>query len=222
MTGLYTFFKDGGIWMYPIMIAQIVSFALIAERLMALYITRSKNARTIVAGMEEDIKRGELTRVLSKADAYPMHPVGLAAKVGVQSVMNMSGREEIQLKMEELVMEEASRVDKRIGLLAMIANVATLLGLLGTVVGLIRSFTSISIADAAQKASLLSAGISEAMSATAYGLVVAVPALIAYAILQSRANELTDDLNKAILRLYIFFGFNIEPQVSAKISKKSL
>lgn len=219
MTALYNFFNAGGIWMYPIMLAQIVSFALIGERLMALYVSRTKNARKIVSGMEEDIKRGELTRVLTKADSISTHPVALAAKVGVQSVMNMSGREEIQLKMEELVMEESSRVEKRIGLLAMIANVATLLGLLGTIVGLIRSFTSISVADAAQKAQILSAGISEAMSATAYGLVVAVPALIAYAILQSRANDLTDDLNKAILRLYIFFGFSIEPQ-QTKTAKK--
>lgn len=218
MTGLYKVFMDGGIWMWPIMAVQIVSIALIAERLMALYGRRALNARKKVRLFEEDIKRGQLDRVISKTERSEHDPVNLLVRTGAQAVQHSSGKEEIQLKMEELVLEETSRIEKRIGMLSMLANVATLLGLLGTIVGMIRSFSSISNAAGAEKARLLAEGISEAMNATAYGLIVAVPALVAFAILQNRANNLTEDLNKAALRLYIWFGFNVESPRSSRRS----
>lgn len=217
MTGLYKIFMDGGIWMWPILATQIVSMAIITERMMALYFGRSLNARKKVRLFEEDIKRGQMDKLISKADRGD-DTVSLLVRTGAQAVQHSSGKEEIQLKMEELVMEETSRIEKRIGLLAMMANVATLLGLLGTIVGMIRSFSSIASTNGAEKARLLAEGISEAMNATAYGLIVAVPALVMFAVLQNRANGLVEDLNKAALRLYIWFGFNVE---NPKSSRKS-
>jgi biopolymer transport protein ExbB/TolQ len=123
----------------------------------------------------------------------------------------MGGKEEIQLKMDEILLEENSRVEKRIGFLAMFANVATLLGLLGTITGLIHSFAGIANANPVEKASILSAGISLAMNTTAYGLIVAVPALIMYAVLQNRASRLSEDLNKAALNLFIQLGYHYAP-----------
>lgn len=215
MTGVYKFLAEGGIWMWPIMLAQIASFALIGERIVALYMRRSGNLKSRVRQYEEEIKKGNLDKIVSRtsngSDALQM-----IVRTGAQSVMQGSGKEEIQLKMDELVLEESTRIEKRIGFLATIANVATLMGLLATIMGLIHSFTSISAASGAEKAKILSDGISEAMNGTAYGLIVAVPALIAYAILQSRANSLNEDLNKAALRLYIWFGFNVETPVKSK------
>jgi len=203
-------FAQGGIWMYPIMLAQIVSVAIIIERVFALYVNRSINARRLVQHFEEDIKRGDMDRILTRAKSFGHKPLGTLAKVGVQSTVDLGGREELQLKMDEILIEEAGRVEQRLGYLSMIANVATLLGLLGTIVGLIKSFASISSADAAEKARILAEGVAEAMNATAYGLIVAVPALVAFAFLQTRANNLTEDLNKAALRMYIWLGFNVE------------
>jgi biopolymer transport protein ExbB/TolQ len=100
----------------------------------------------------------------------------------------------------------------------MFANVATLLGLLGTITGLIHSFAGIANANPAEKAAILSQGISLAMNTTAYGLVVAVPALIMYAVLQNRATRLTEDLNKAALNLFIQLGYHYAP-VSDKKEK---
>lgn len=217
MAGLYKMFIEGGIWMYPILATQIVSMAIIVERVSALYFGRQLNSRKKVRLFEEDIKRGQMDKLISKADRSD-DTVSLLVRTGAQSVQQSSGKEEIQLKMEELVMEETSRIEKRIGLLAMMANVATLLGLLGTIVGMIRSFGSIASTNGAEKARLLAEGISEAMNATAYGLIVAVPALVMFAILQNRANGLVEDLNKAALRLYIWFGFNVE---NPKSSRKS-
>lgn len=203
-------FVQGGFWMYPIMAVQIVSIALIVERACALYLTRRPNARKLVEHFEQDIKHGDMERVLSKAKKMGDGPVSTLAQVGVQSTLDLGGRDELQCKMDEILLEESGRVDSRLGFLSMLANVATLLGLLGTIVGLIKSFSSISSATAAEKARILAEGVGEAMNATAYGLIVAVPALVAYAVLQNRANNLTEDLNKAALRMYIWLGFNVE------------
>jgi biopolymer transport protein ExbB len=207
---LSTIFQNGGFWMYPIMGVQICSIALIIERTIALYMGRSVSARRLVQNFEQDIKHGDMEKVMTKAKKMGNTPLATLAQVGVQSNMDLGGRDELQLKMDEVLIEESGRVDKRLGFLSMLANVATLLGLLGTIVGLIKSFSSISDATAAEKARMLAQGVGEAMNATAYGLIVAVPALIAFAVLQNRANTLTDDLNKAALRMYIWLGFNVD------------
>jgi biopolymer transport protein ExbB len=216
MLHLGSFFQAGGFWMYPIMAVQIVSIALIFERFVALYLRRNTDAREIVQSFEEDIKHGQMEKVLARASKSGNKPLEVLAQVGVQSSVDMGGRDELQLKMDEVLIEESGRVDQRIGFLSMLANVATLLGLLGTIVGLIKSFSSISNAGAAEKARILAEGVGEAMNATAYGLIVAVPALVAFAILQNRANHIIDDMNKAALRMYIWFGFNVENIPAAK------
>ena len=216
ITQMYNAFVLGDTWMYPILLVQIMTFAIIAERVMALFAARAPNAKLRVRAFEEDIKRGQLERVISKTDKNSSDFVSQLARTGAESVLNSSGKEEIQLKMEELVMEETSRIDTRLGYLPMLANVATLLGLLGTIVGLIQSFSSMASLDESEKARLLAEGISVAMNATAYGLIVAVPALVCYALLQSRANALIEDLQKATLKMFIWFGFNTESQVRIK------
>ncbi|MCC6137452.1 MAG: MotA/TolQ/ExbB proton channel family protein [Bdellovibrionaceae bacterium] len=210
ITQLGAFFQQGGFWMWPIMSIQIISIALIVERACSLFLNRSANARDIVQDLEKDIKNGDMDKAVLKAQKSGHAPIATLAQVGAQSTIDLGGREELQLKMDEVLIEESGRLEIRIGYLSMLANVATLLGLLGTIVGLIQAFTSVGSANAAEKAKLLSEGVSVAMNTTAYGLVVAVPALIAFAVLQTRANKLSDDLNKAGLRMFIWLGFNVE------------
>ncbi len=210
-TGLMTAFREGGIWMGFIMAAQLVSLVIIAERVFALYILRRPNQKQIVQMFEKDIKSGQLDRVISTArNLGPSNPVAVVASAGAQTAQDMGGKEEIQLKIDEVLLEEQSRLEKRTGFLAMLGNVGTLLGLLGTIVGLIRAFSSVGAASPAEKAIILSQGVSEAMYATAYGLVMALPALIMFSVLQNRANALSEDLSKAALKLYIWLGFNYE------------
>jgi biopolymer transport protein ExbB len=102
----------------------------------------------------------------------------------------------------------------------MLGNVATLVGLLGTITGMIKSFAAVSYASPAEKAALLAAGISEAMNATAYGLIAAIPALIAYAILMNRANLVSEDLNQGALKVFNWLSYNYE-SVGFKTMKKS-
>ncbi len=97
-------------------------------------------------------------------------------------------------------MEVVPRLEKRTHYLATFANIATLLGLLGTIIGLIKAFTAVSHADPAEKADLLSASISVAMNTTAFGLMVAIPLLLVYTVLQSKTTTLVDSLEMASVK----------------------
>lgn len=215
------FFSGDAIWMWAILAAQIVSVAIICERAFALFVSRKDNQKKIAKLLTDEVRAGQLEKALKKAESISKsQPLGAVAAAGIQAAIDMGGKEEIQIKMDEVLLEETSRVEKRIGFLAMFANVATLLGLLGTITGLIQSFAGIANANAAEKAMILSKGISLAMNTTAYGLIVAVPALVMYAVLQNRATRLTEDLNKAALSLFIQLGFHNEAVPMKRKSNK--
>ena len=103
----------------------------------------------------------------------------------------------------------------------MLGNTGTLLGLLGTIVGLIHSFASVAGEDAAEKAAMLTQGIAMAMNTTAYGLIMAIPALVAFGILQSRTNNLSEDLNQASLRAFNILSFKNESSPKRKVRTRS-
>lgn len=205
-------FAGGGFWMWPIAAFQLVSIAIIVERAIALYGKRQADELKFVVSFEDNIRRGEMDAVVSKAQANrEVHPVARAVAAGAQAAQNFGGKDEIQGKMDEVLLAENSALDTRVGYLSMLGNVATLTGLLGTITGMIRSFAAVSQANPADKAALLSAGISEAMNCTAYGLITAIPALVAYAILQNRANHLSEDLNQAALKAFNWLSYSYDP-----------
>jgi biopolymer transport protein ExbB/TolQ len=154
--------------------------------------------------------------MMEKAKRAEGQPIAVVALAGAQATRDLAGKDEVQLRMDEVLLEEQTRLEKRTGFLAMLGNVATLLGLLGTITGMIKSFAAVGTANATEKAALLASGISEAMNATAYGLIVAVPALVMYAVLQNRTNQLADDLNKAALKLFILLTYNFETVTGSK------
>lgn len=205
-------FLAGGIWMWAILACQIVSMAIIAERVLTLYLRRQPNQLKKIQPLEKAIKSGQLDQLIegTPKGLSNQDPIGLVAKVGAQSAVNYGGKEEIQLKMDEVLVETNQRLERNTGFLSTIANVSTLLGLLGTIIGMMNAFTSLGAASAAERASLLAQGISMAMSTTAYGLIVAIPSLAAYAILQNRSQKLVEDLNKAALKLYIWLTYSFE------------
>jgi biopolymer transport protein ExbB len=205
-------FEGGGFWMFPIAIFQLVSIAIIIERTIFLYSKRNTDQLQFVNTFEDNIRRGEMDAVVSKAQATrEVHPISRAVQAGAQAAQNFGGKDEIQGKMDEVLLHENSQLDKRVGFLSMLGNVATLTGLLGTISGMISSFAAVSQANPADKAALLSAGISEAMNATAYGLITAIPALVAYAILQNRSNALSEDMNQAGLKAFNWLSFSYDP-----------
>jgi biopolymer transport protein ExbB len=205
-------FEHGGFWMWPIATFQILSLAIVVERVVALYAKRRAGELAFVAAFEDNIRRGEIDIVLSKAQAArDQHAIARAVSAGAQAAQDFGGKDEIQGKMDEVLLHENALLDNRVGFLSMLGNVATLTGLLGTITGMIRSFAAVAYANPSDKAALLAQGISEAMNCTAYGLIVAIPALCAYAVLQNRANKLADDLNLAALKSFNWLSFAYDP-----------
>jgi biopolymer transport protein ExbB/TolQ len=119
---------------------------------------------------------------------------------GLHRIKTGRKRDDIEMAMEEGLMEVIPRLEKRTPYLAIFANLATLLGLLGTIMGLIEAFTVVSAANPNDKANLLSASISVAMNTTAFGLMVAIPLLFVHAVMQSKTTELVDSLEMATVR----------------------
>lgn len=204
-------FEHGGMWMYFILVIQLFSIAIIIERTIVLFGKKKINQTATALNFEDDIRRGEIDSVINKANNLSAtQPVAKAILAGAQSAKFFGGKDEIQAKMDEVLLHENSILDRRTGFLSMFGNVATLVGLLGTITGMIKSFAAVSYANPAEKAALLAAGISEAMNATAYGLITAIPALVAYAVLMNRANLLSEDLNQGALKVFNWLSYNYE------------
>ncbi len=178
-------------FMYIILGVSILAAALIFERFFVLtfcYTFKSNFFQKIIYGLkyDEDVKDAlKLCRSTS-------HP--LAATIG-EVLKNVGASREVAESAAYVSIQKIiPKIQKRTNYIQMMANVATLLGLLGTIQGLIQSFSSLASADAASKAALLAKGISTAMNTTAFGLVVAIPCIVAFTILSNK--------EKAILQKY--------------------
>jgi biopolymer transport protein ExbB len=216
-------FANGGIWMWAILAVQIVSIAIIVDRIVALYILRRPNQKNYAERFEQDIRRGEINAVINNAQRMRfINPVANVIEAGAIAARDMGGREEIQAKMDEVLLAENAKLERRTGFLAMLGNVGTLLGLLGTIVGLINSFGSVASVNPVEKAALLTQGISMAMNTTAYGLIMAIPALVMFAVLQNRANRIAEDLNQGSLKIFNWLSFNYETVEKGRKSQRGL
>lgn len=189
-------YKEGGFWMIPISVFQGVSFALMAERIYVLFFKTRLNKEAVLAGLRERIFRGDVMGGIRFLSDQPQSPLTRILKAGLLEVRH--GEEEVQAAMDEASMHEMPYLDKRTGYLSMVSNAATLAGLLGTVLGMIKVFAAVASVSAADKSTMLSAGISEAMNCTAYGLITAIPPLVVFSVLQGRTQALQDDIKASV------------------------
>lgn len=210
LQGIATAFHEGGIFMWAILALQVFSIAIIIERTYVLFFKRRKVSQDFMRSMEATIRQGNLDQVVSQTQ-HAENPLAVAVHAGAQAAKNLGGKDEIQGRMDEVLIAENSSLEKRTAFLSMLGNVATLTGLLGTITGMIKSFAAVAYANPAEKAALLSAGISEAMNATAYGLIVAIPALVAYAILVNRTNNLMEELTQGALKAFNLLSYAYDP-----------
>jgi len=192
------FFTAGGAYMFPILLVGAVAIAITIERYITLAMMSARNRRTW-SRVEPALTSGDFdkARELTSKDESPIARVlnmGLALQGAVRR------RDDVEKVVQESMMEIVPQLEKRTHYLATAANVATLLGLLGTVSGLIHSFAAVATVNPAEKANLLSASISEAMNCTAFGLMTAVPILVVHAFLQSKTQGLSDGLETAAIR----------------------
>ncbi|WP_049723165.1 MotA/TolQ/ExbB proton channel family protein [Gilvimarinus polysaccharolyticus] len=192
------FFQNGGAFMYPIAIVLVIGLVIAVERFVVLSQAKRANQKAFGRVMPLLKKRDYQAVVnMGRADDAPIARIVAA---GVSRIGGTGGRDEIELAMEEGVLEAMPRLEKRTPYLATLANIATLLGLLGTIIGLIAAFTAVAEADPAEKATLLSNSISVAMNTTAFGLISAIPLLLFHAMLQTKTTELVDSLEMTGVR----------------------
>lgn len=195
---LAIFFQKGGTFMYPIGAVGTFAAAMVIHRYLKL------NLYNINSGnfMDKILKLIESNNI-DRALKLCMSKRGSALPQVIVAGLNKSGKplEDIQNAMDEATLKVVPKVQAGLGYLAMFANVATLLGLLGTISGLIAAFSAVSAADPSQKQQILASGISEAMYTTEFGLMVAIPCMMLYSHISSKATKITDDIERYSLAL---------------------
>ena len=189
------FFKDCGLFIYPSLLIMAVGLAIAIERYVFLARARADNRKTwdAVLPLLQGGRLKEAHGVVSKSESA----VGKIVNNGLERLRSARRREDIDHAMEEGMMEIVPRLEKRTHYIATFANVITLVGLLGTIMGLIKGFTAVAAVNPAEKAQMLSASISVAMNNTAFALIVAIPFLLIHSFLQARAGEIVDSLEAA-------------------------
>ena len=185
--------------MYPIAAVSVIGLAIALERWLVLTSARLTNRRAFDSAMAL-IKKKDFDAVIT-AGSHSSVPITRIVAAGIARFASNRRRDDIESAMEEGIMEALSRLEKRTQYLATLANVATLLGLLGTIVGLISAFTAVADAAAVEKASLLSSSISVAMNTTAFGLIAAIPLLLLHAVLQTKTTEIVDSFEMASVKV---------------------
>lgn len=192
---LVKFFQDSGLAIYPSILIMALGLAIAIERFVFLNRARSENRKLWgqVLPMLQSGQFKEVHGVATRSDAA----IGKIVANGLQRMQSPGRREDIDAAMEEGMMEIVPRLEKRTHYIATFANVITLVGLLGTIIGLIKGFTAVAQVNPAEKAEMLSASISIAMNNTAFALTVAIPFLLIHAYLQARTSEIVDGLEAA-------------------------
>ncbi|MFZ5876962.1 MAG: MotA/TolQ/ExbB proton channel family protein [Nitrospirota bacterium] len=193
-------FESGGIFMWGILAVLVVGTAIVVDRALALLIRARLNADAFWRELDPLLQHGKVADAQQHAEGSPA-PLARVLAAGLAAAQRGEDRESIDRRIEETVRSVLPQLEKRIHYLYTLSNVATLIGLLGTVVGLITAFTAVSLADPAQKAALLANGISLALNNTAFGLMVAILLMLAYSFMQSRAARLGDEIDEYSLRL---------------------
>ena len=214
-------FQNGGLWMWAILFFQITSIVIMIERSWFLFLKRKEGQIQYAETFAKQIRKGELNSVIEKtAKEFDEQPLALAVQTATQTALDCGGREEIQGKMDEALMPEISALEQRTHFLVMLGNVGTLTGLLGTIMGMIKAFSAVTYANPAEKATLLSSGVSEAMNTTAYGLIMAIPALFMFAVLQNRSHALQEDLTEGALKIFNLLSYNYQTLWEKKLAGK--
>jgi len=189
------FFQSGGLFMWPIVVVLVLGLAIAVERYLYLSLVKTSNQRLLnkLMPMLKDGKYRQVAADIANSKTAISH----IFSYGLSRARTSRRRDDVEIAMEVGLMETVPTLEKRTPYLATFANIATLLGLLGTIIGMIQAFTAAASTDPVEKANMLSASISVAMNTTAFGLMVAIPLLLIYAVLQAKTTRLVDSLEMA-------------------------
>ncbi len=192
-------FCQGGPVMFVIAVIGLLTVFLIIERLMALR-SLTVDKASLSENLFSMILRGDVKQAIAFCDSKPT-PLTNTLKAGLVQVLNRRPDEEVQVAMDASVLRETPRIEGWTSFLAVFGNVAVLIGLLGTISGLITSFSGVAKADQSTKAALLSSGISEALNCTAFGLFVAIMAIVSFGFFQIKIGRAINDMLESSMNL---------------------
>lgn len=192
------FFVEGGFWMYPILLVGAIGLAITIERFIKLSLVERANRQTWDQ-LHPVMAEGNFDQAREMV-AENKSAVGSLVSMGLERQGAVRRKDDIELAMEEALMEIVPQLEVRTPYVALFANLATLIGLLGTIVGLIAAFDAVANANPADKANLLSASIAIAMNTTAFGLIVAIPLLICHSFINSKAGAIVTSLEMASVK----------------------
>jgi len=211
MYSIVGFFVTGGPFMYPILIVFAVGTAIAVERFITLSQVTNRNQASWTklqpALVKGDFDKAREMTSKDQSTVSQLLGMGLARQGAVRR------REDIEIAMEESMMEIIPQLEKRTPYVALASSIATLLGLLGTIMGLIQAFTAVANANPAEKADLLSASISVAMNTTAFGLMVAIPLLVTHTVLTAKTGAIVDSLEMASVKALNVISASAKRQV---------
>ena len=207
------FFVTGGPFMYPILIVFAVGAAIAIERYITLSRVTARN-QSVWRQVQPALVEGDFdkARELTSEDDSTISKL---LSMGLDRQGAVRRREDVEIAMEESMMEIIPQLEKRTPYVGLASNIATLLGLLGTIMGLISAFTAVANANPAEKADLLSASISVAMNTTAFGLIVAIPLLVTNQVLMAKTSAIVDSLEMASVKVLNVISANARRRVGA-------
>lgn len=197
--GMAKFYVDGGFYMHPIAMVSIFGIAIVAERFFFLFFRYNINASQFMAQVQKLVMANNIDRAIKLCNAAPSAALPKVIKAGLTRANK--GEIEIGNAIEEATLEVIPNITKRTPTLQAVANIATLLGLLGTIVGLIQAFDAVATAPPDMKSQMLTASIAIAMNTTAFGLIVAIPVLAAYVFLNNTTKKIIDEIDQYSVKL---------------------
>jgi biopolymer transport protein ExbB len=196
---IVNFFKEGGFFMYPVLLVASLGTAVVIERF--IYISRATvNGEPLWQQIQKHLAAHRVDDAI-KLCQDKRQPLPYVLLHGLKAVKAAEPREDLQHAMEEAMLDVLPPLERRTPYLPILANVATLLGLLGTIIGVIKAFAAVSAADPSQKSVLLAQGISTALNMTAFGLMVAIPLILIYSFMQSQTTKIVDSIDQYSTKL---------------------
>lgn len=209
MEAVARFYQEGGPMMHVILLVGLVAFAIFLERATMLYLIYGKLPERIFLEVRRAYTEGGFSKAREIAEVYAKSPIGHIISVALDvaetaprtNPKDEEVKEIVRNAVEEEYLRVVPRIQRGIPVVQILANIATLLGLLGTIFGLIQAFRAVALAEPAQKQILLARGISIAMNTTAFGLTIAIPSLVFYTIISTKANSIVSKLDEYSIRV---------------------
>jgi len=202
MEWIQSFFVQGGPFMYIILLIFLIGVMFVFER-----VVRLKSLDINSSSFMNEIQKLVLSNNIKEAIQYCSGSKAALPQIIKSGLKRSSqGTDQIQNAIDATALDMIPRAEKNLSLLGLLANVSTLLGLLGTIFGLIAAFEAVGAADPADKARVLSEGISQAMNTTALGLISAIVLMVFHNLLSSRAGRVISNIDQYSVKLLDILG----------------